>query len=84
VTKLILEEGSPGNLKRNTTMSKDNQKTMASDIYALIRRAQMSDRERQVAVDAVRVAEAFARAVFWVREKAAGLGTYFLKPSMKH
>jgi hypothetical protein len=57
---------------------------MASDIYVLIQRAQMSDRERQVAFDAVRIAEAFARAILWVKEKAAGLGTYFLKPSMKH
>ena len=65
-------------------MSKDIQKTMASDVYALVRRAQMSDRERQVAMDALRVAEGFARAILWVKEKAAGLGTYFLKPSMKH
>ena len=65
-------------------MSKDNRKTMASDIYALIQRARMSDRERQVAVDAVRIAEAFTRAILWVKEKATGLGTYFLKPSMKH
>jgi len=65
-------------------MSKYNRKTMASDIYGLIQRAQMSDRERQVAVDAVRIAEAFSSAILWVKEKAAGLGTYFLKPSMKH
>ena len=65
-------------------MSKDNRKTIASDIYALIRRAQMSDRERQVAVDALRIAEGFSRAIVWVKEKATGLGTYFLKPSMKH
>ena len=65
-------------------MSKDNRKTMASDIYALIQRVQMSDRERQVAVDSVRIAEAFARAILWVKEKVAGAGTYFLKPSMKH
>jgi len=65
-------------------MRKVNQSAGGSDIYALIQRAQMSDRERQVAFDAVRIAEAFARAILWVKEKAAGLGTYFLKPSMKH
>ena len=65
-------------------MSKDNRKNMASDIYVLIQRAQMSDRERQVAFDAVRIADAFARVILWVKGKAAGLGTYFLKPSMKH
>jgi hypothetical protein len=66
------------------TMRKDNQKTVASDVYALIQRAQMSDRDRQVAIDAMRLAEAFADAMLWVKEKVAALGTYFLKPSMKH
>ena len=65
-------------------MRKDNQKTVASDVYALIQRAQMSDRDRQVAIDALRIAEAFADATLWVKEKVAALGTYFLKPSMKH
>jgi len=65
-------------------MRKDNQKTVASDVYALIQRAQMSDRDRQVAIDAMRLAEAFADAMLWVKEKVAALGTYFLKPSMKH
>ena len=65
-------------------MRKVNQMAGGSDIYALIRKARMSDRERQVATDALRVAEAFADTLFWVKEKVAALGTYFLKPSMKH
>ena len=65
-------------------MRKVNQSAVGSDIYALIRRAHMNDLDRQVAIDAVRVAEAFADAVFWVKEKVAAIGTWFLKPSMKH
>ena len=58
--KLPLEADSPGDLKRNTMMRKVNQTAGGSDIYALIQRVQMSDRERQVAIDAMRIAEAFA------------------------
>lgn len=65
-------------------MSKVNQKTVGSDIYALIRKAKMSDVDRQIAMNAVRIAEAFSDASFWVKEKVAAIGTYFLKPSMKH
>ena len=65
-------------------MRKINQTTVGSDVYALIRRAQMNDLDRQVAIDAMRVAEAFADAVFWVKEKVTAIGTFFLKPSMKH
>jgi hypothetical protein len=65
-------------------MRKVNQTAGGSDIYALIQRVQMSDRERQVAVDALRIAEGFADAILWVKGKVAVLGTYFLKPSLKH
>jgi len=65
-------------------MRKVNQMAGGSDIYALIQKARMSDRDRQVAIDTLRVAEAFADALFWVKEKVAAVGTYFLKPSMKH
>jgi hypothetical protein len=57
---------------------------VGSDVYELIRRARMSDLDRQVAFDAMRIAEAFADAILWVKEKVAAIGTYFLKPSMKH
>ena len=55
-----------------------------SDVYALIQRAQMSDLERQKALEAMRMAEGFANALIWVREKVAVVGTWFLKPSVKH
>jgi Tat protein secretion system quality control protein TatD with DNase activity len=84
VTKLLLETDSPGYLKRNMTMRKVNQNAVGSDVYALIQRARMSELDRQVAVDAMRIAEAFADAVFWVKEKVAAIGTCFLKPSVKH
>jgi len=54
------------------------------DVYALIQRTQMSAHERQKAVDAMRMAEAFTDALIWVREKVAAMGTWFLKPSVKH
>ena len=54
------------------------------DVYALIQRAQMSEFERQKAVDAMRMAEGFANALMWAREKVAAMGTWFLKPSVKH
>jgi len=84
MTKLLLEADSPGNLKRNTMMRKVNQTTDGSDVYALIQRAHMSDLDRQVAIDAMRIAEAFADALLWVKEKVAAIGTCFLKPSVKH
>jgi hypothetical protein len=65
-------------------MSKGKQRSFGPDIYALIQRAQMSDLDRQKAVDAMRMAEVFAGAVLWAREKVAAIGTWFLKPSMKH
>ena len=84
VTNLIQESGSECNLERNDIMRKVNQSAVGSDIYAVIRRAQMSDLDRQVAINAVRVAEAFAEAVLWVKGKVTAIGSFFLKPSMKH
>jgi hypothetical protein len=54
------------------------------DVYALIQKAQMSEFERQRAVNAMQMAEGFANALLWVREKVAAMGTWFLKPSVKH
>ena len=54
------------------------------DIHALIQRTHMSDLERQKAVEAMRMAEGFADALIWAREKVAAMGTWFLKPSVKH
>jgi len=65
-------------------MRKVNQINAGSDLYALIHRAHMSDLDRQKAIDAVRVAEGFADAMLWVKEKVSAIGTWFLKPSVKH
>lgn len=65
-------------------MSKVKQKAAGNSLYALVQRVQMSDRERQVAVGAIHMAEGFAGAVLWVKEKVAAMGTWFLKPSVKH
>lgn len=65
-------------------MRKSKQTAVGSDIYALIREARMSELDRQVAIHAMRQAEAFVKAVVWVKEKVAALGNYFLKPSLKH
>jgi len=65
-------------------MSKVNQKATGNSIYALIQRVQLTDRERQVAVGAIHIAEGVASAVLWVKGKVAAMGTWFLKPSVKH
>ena len=65
-------------------MRKVNQEALGSDIYALIRKARMSEYDRQLAINAMRQAEAIVDAMFWVEEKVAAIGTYFLKPSVKH
>lgn len=65
-------------------MSKVNQKAAGNSIYALIQRVQLTDRERQVAVGAIHIAEGVATAVLWVKGKVAAMGNWFLKPSVKH
>lgn len=65
-------------------MRKDKQIEFGSDIYKLIHQARMSEYDRQLAFNAMRQAEAFADVVVWVKEKAAALGNYLLKPSLKH
>jgi len=53
-------------------------------MYALLEKAHLSDVDRHKALDAMRTAEMFADAVLWVKEKVAAIGTWFLKPSLKH
>jgi hypothetical protein len=65
-------------------MRKVNQKTFGTDLYALVEKAHISDRDRQVAIDAIEAAEKVANAVLWVKEKVASVGNWFLKPSVKH
>lgn len=64
-------------------MRECNQRAFESGIYALIREGRMSERERQVAIHAMRKAEAIVEAILWMKEKVAALGDFFLKPSLK-
>lgn len=65
-------------------MRKGKHTGFGPDVYALIQRTQISDLDRQKALEAMRMAEGFANAVIWAREKVAAMGTWFLKPSVKH
>jgi len=44
----------------------------------------ISGLDRQNAIVALRQAERLANAYLWVKEKLAGVGHIFLKPSLKH
>jgi hypothetical protein len=65
-------------------MSKVKQTNIGSDIYRRIQEAQMSESERHTALRALRQAEAMVDFVVWAKNKVAAVGTYFLKPSLKH
>jgi hypothetical protein len=81
---LITASSAPGDKERIKTMRKVNQTAIGPDVYALVQRVQMSERDRHDAIEALRVAEGFAAAVLWVKGKVAEMGTWFLKPSVKH
>ncbi len=56
-----------------------------SVIYDKINTVRMSDIERQVAINAMRDADAIVDGLFWVVRKIEQLGcALFLKPSIKH
>ena len=65
-------------------MSKVKQTNIGSGIYRRIQEAQMSEIERQTALRALRQAEVMVDFVVWAKNKVAAIGTYFLKPSLKH
>ena len=65
-------------------MRKANERAFDSVIYARIQEARLSEYERQSALNALRIAENIADAIFWGREKIAAIGHFFLKPSLKH
>ena len=54
------------------------------EVYALIQKTHMNDLDRRQAFEAMRIAEGFANALVWAREKVAVVGTWFMKPSVKH
>jgi hypothetical protein len=65
-------------------MRKAKQTTLDSGIYARVREVQMSEAERQLAVNALHGAEQFAEAIVWIRDRFVALGHAFMKPSLKH
>lgn len=65
-------------------MRKANQTVAGSDIYRLIGETRMSERDRQIAIDSLRNAEALVDAIVWVKNKMVALGDYLLHPSLKH
>jgi len=67
-------------------MKRLNEKSANSDLYARIARAPMSERERQVALNAVRNAEAIVDGYLWAVSGVKGLiARIFEKPAnLKH
>lgn len=64
-------------------MSKSNETVLDSRLYARLLDVQMSEAERQNAVEALLQAEQIADAILWVKEKIADVGHAFLKPSLR-
>lgn len=66
-------------------MSKDLELKIGSIVYSKIQGARMSERERQVALSAMRDAGLVVDAIVWLIKKIEHLGErLFLKPSLKH
>lgn len=66
-------------------MSKDIESKIGSNVYAAIMNSRLSERDRQVALNALANANAIVSAILWVTKKIEHLGDrLFLKPSLKH
>jgi hypothetical protein len=65
-------------------MSKVKQTNVGSGIYRRIQEVQMSEIERHSALRALHRAEVMVDFLVWAKNKVAAVGTYFLKPSLKH
>jgi len=59
-------------------------KTMYCSIYKRLAEMPLSEYDRQLAVYAMRDAEAIADAVIWVKEKIAALGAVLPKLGFRH
>ena len=84
MTNLLNDRSEVSASERKVDMSKVKQKNSGSELYKRIRDIQMSEADRQTALNAVHQAEAIADAMIWVKGKLAAVSTYFLKPSLKH
>jgi len=65
-------------------MRKDKQTAFRSEIYKVLEDSRLSESDRLVAMHALRDAELIADAWVWLKEKVEALGSYLLKPSLKH
>ena len=66
-------------------MKSNIENKFGSAIYERINAVQMSETERQVAMNALRDADAIVDAVLWFAHKVEQVGAYLLmKPSIKH
>jgi hypothetical protein len=66
-------------------MSKELELKIGSTVYGKIQSARLSERERQIALQAMRNADVAVDAIVWVLKKIEHLGErLFLKPSLKH
>ena len=66
-------------------MSKDMDFKPGPTLYTRLNEVQMSEAERQAALDALQNAELMVDAIVWVAKKIEQLGErLFLKPSLKH
>lgn len=65
-------------------MSKTIETKIGSTIYERLNAMNMSDAERQVAINAMHDAEMIADALSWIGGKFEQLGALFTKPRLKH
>jgi hypothetical protein len=66
-------------------MSKELELKIGSTVYGKIQAARLSERERQVALQAMRNADVAVDAIVWLVKKIEHLGDrLFLKPALKH
>ena len=65
-------------------MRKAKEKDLNNGIYARLRDVQMSEADRQNAVQSLHQAEQLVEMFLWMKEKIADVGHSFLKPSLKH
>jgi hypothetical protein len=66
-------------------MSKELELKIGSTVYGKIQAARLSERERQVALQAMRNADVAVDAIVWLVKKIEHLGgRLFLKPALKH
>jgi hypothetical protein len=65
-------------------MRKTIESKIGSTSYERINAMNMSDAERQVAINAMRDAEIFVDVMSWIGGKIEQLGALFSKPRLKH